>query len=101
MTAEALVALRKSRKLSQRTAALAWGVRPNTIYRWEAGLRPIPAWIERMFERERPLLKRIEAQEKEIATLLLQIHRNSPRVGRLPMGVARPGASGGRRAARA
>jgi hypothetical protein len=28
---------------------------------------PIPAWVERMFERERPLLRRIETQEKEIA----------------------------------
>jgi hypothetical protein len=75
MTAETLIALRRARKLSQRAAALAWGVTPNTVYRWEAGLRPIPAWVERMVERERPLLKRIESQEKEIAALLLKTHR--------------------------
>jgi hypothetical protein len=75
MTVETLVALRRARGLSQRTAALAWGVAPNTVYRWEASLRPIPAWLERMVEREKPLLKRIESQEKEIAALLLQKHR--------------------------
>jgi hypothetical protein len=105
MTTQALVALRRARGLSQRTAALEWGVRPHTIYRWESGLRPVPQWLERMAERERVLLSRIESQEKEIAELLLKMHRqfaDSPRAERLPMGVARPGAAGGgRRAARA
>jgi transcriptional regulator with XRE-family HTH domain len=93
MTVSALIALRKSRGLSLRSASREWGVTATTIYRWENGLRPIPAWIERMVERERPLLKQIESQEREIAALLLRIHRQLPdsRPERLPMSVARIG----------
>jgi hypothetical protein len=102
MTPAALLSFRKSRGLSLRSASREWGVTATTIYRWEKSLRPIPSWLARMFEREKPLLKKIEAQEKEISDLLLQIHRNSLRVERLPMSLARPGAvRGGRRAARA
>ena len=94
MNARELITLRRIRQLSQRAAARLWGVQPNTIWRWENGLRPLPPWLEQMVERERP----IENQEKEIAELLLQVHRAE----RLPMGVTRMGglgpARGGRRA---
>jgi hypothetical protein len=72
-------------------------VAPNTVYRWETSLLAVPAWVEKMVV----LLKKIEAQEKEISELLLQIHRNSPRAERLSLSAARPGAArGGDRAAR-
>jgi DNA-binding XRE family transcriptional regulator len=95
MNARELIALRRTRQLSQRAAARLWGVQPNTIWRWENGLRPIPAWLEQMVARER----RIENQEKEITALLLQMHRTE----RPPMGLARMGrrpdaVRGGRRA---
>jgi DNA-binding XRE family transcriptional regulator len=100
MDSRELRMLRKTRKLSQRDAARLWGVTGTTIFRWEHQLRPLPKWLGRMIEREKLLLKRIEAQEKEIAAL--QIHRNSLRIERLSVGAARPGAvRGGRRAARA
>jgi hypothetical protein len=73
MTSEALVALRRARGSSQRDAALAWGIAVNTIWRWEHDQRQIPLWIEKMFEREHPLLKKIEVLEKQVASLSSQI----------------------------
>jgi hypothetical protein len=64
--------------------------------------RPVPAWVEKMFE----LLKQVESQEKEIAALLLKMHRvptpDSLRSERRSMVLARMSPPrGGRRAARA
>jgi transcriptional regulator with XRE-family HTH domain len=102
MTAETLIALRRARRLSQRDAALAWGIAVNTIWRWEHDQRQIPLWVEKRFSLEHLLLKKIEVLEKQVASLLSQIPRpERRRMAGVVLGGRSSAARGGRRAARA
>lgn len=48
MTPTYLKALRTSLGLTQAQLADRLGVKPNTVYRWEVGLRKIPEMAERL-----------------------------------------------------
>lgn len=48
MTGKQLKKQRTERHMTQKDLAEALGVRWNTVWRWENGYHPIPAWVDKL-----------------------------------------------------